>query len=164
MPYRAKNTPVQITVPNVREPISGVVNIAMLAGALVQYDPAAAIDTRVLIAANGTGQVAILEQRVMLDADWQTYNKLNPAFSPEIRKAVPVGSAVTARFAHEAEFEGAAYFTGITAGSTPGIALKLVAGKFVAATVGTDKVQAYLGRLVTPFDAAAFRWTVEFVG
>lgn len=163
MSYRTKNTPVQITVPHYREPLSGVVNTAMLAGALVQYDPAAPIDTRVLIAANG-GLPAILENKVMTDADWQAYNKLNIEFNPEIRKSVPVGSACSARFAHEAEFEGTAYFTGITAATTAGLALKTAAGKFALATVGTDKVIGYLGRLVTPYDAATFRWVVEFIG
>jgi len=162
MPYRTKNTPVQITVPNSRESISGLVNTAMLAGSLVQYDSAATIDTRVLIAANG-GVPAILEGTVVSDADWQTYCKLDPMFNPEIRKKVPVGSAMTARFAHEAEFEGAAYFTGITANTAAGSALKCVAGKFALATVVADRVVGHLGRLVTSTDSGTFRWTVDFI-
>jgi hypothetical protein len=163
MAYRNKNTPVQITVPHYREPLSGAVNTAMIAGALVQYDAAAPIDTRVLIPANG-GLPAILEGTVLTDAAWQEYNKLNPDFNMEIRKKVPVGSSVSARFAHEAEFEGAAYFTGITAATPANTPLKTAAGKFAIGVVGTDKIIGYLGRLVTPFDAAAFRWTVEFIG
>lgn len=167
--YRSKTTPFAITIPNAREPISGVVTTAMALGALVQLKSGTQ-ETRELIACNG-GKPAILENQVMADADWQAHNKLDPQWSIELRKPVPVGSAVTARFAHEAEFEGAAYFNGITANTAADTPLKVVAGKLTAAVLtvsgdgGTvDVPVAYLRRLVTPVDPANFRWVVEFVG
>jgi hypothetical protein len=156
--FRTKNTPVQITVPDYREPLSGVVTTAMPYGALVQYKNTG--DARELVAANG-GRCAILEQDVLTDADWQAHCKLDPRWHNEIRKPVPVGSAVSARFAHEAEFEGADYFTGINGSSTAGTLLKVAAGKFVAA--GADQAHARLGRKITPHDPASFRWIVEFI-
>lgn len=166
--FRTKNTPVQITVPNYREPLSGIVTTAMIYGALVQYKTTG--DARELVAANG-GRVAILEQEVMTDENWQAHCKLDPRWNTEIRKPVPVGSAVSARFAHEAEFEGEDYFTGIDENSTPGTLLKVAAGKFAIADVTVpdagqvvDIPQARLGRLITPHDSATFRWVVEFLG
>lgn len=165
--FRTKNTPVQITVPNYREPLSGIVTTAMAYGALVQYKTTG--DARELIAANG-GRVAILEQEVMTDVNWQAHCKLDPMWSKEIRKPVPVDSSVSARFAHEAEFEGTDYFTGIDGTSTPGTLLKVVAGKFAIADVNVpdagqvvDIPQARLGREITPHDSASFRWVVEFL-
>lgn len=165
--FRTKNTPVQITVPNYREPLSGIVTTAMAAGSLVQYKTTG--DTRELVAANG-GRCAILEATVLTDADWQAHCKLDPRWNTEIRKPVPVGSAVSARFAHEAEFEGADYFTGIDGSSTPGTLLKVAAGKFAIADVNVPEAgqiveipQARLGRKVTPHDSTSFRWIVEFI-
>lgn len=165
--FRTKNTPFQIIVPNYREPLSGIVTTALAAGALVQYKTTG--DTRELVAANG-GRVAILEQDVLSDADWQAYMLANPNYRNEIRYPVPVNSAVSARFAYEAEFEGADYFTGIDGDSTPGTLLKVAAGKFAIADVSVpdagqvvDIPQARLGRKVTPHDEASFRWVVEFL-
>ncbi len=162
---RSKNTPFQITVPDYRDPISGVVNTAMPAGSLVQLKAGAATDARELVAANGTGKVAILEVEVMTDVDWQAHCKLNPQFNPEIRMPVPVGSTVTARFAKEAEFEGTGYFTAgsIDAASTAGAALKIAAGKFSARTAIGERLVGHLGRLIPPHDPASFRWTVDFL-
>ncbi len=165
--FRNKNTPVQITVPSYREPLSGVVTTAMAAGSLVQYKTTG--DARELVAANG-GRVAILELDVLTDANWQAYMLANPEWRNAIRSPIPVGSASSARFAHEAEFEGADFFTGIDGTSTPGTLLKVVSGKFVAADVTVpdagqtvDIPQARLGRKITPHDAASFRWVVEFL-
>lgn len=165
--FPTKNNPFQITVPNYREPLSGKVTTAMAAGSLVQYKTTG--DARELVAAAG-GRVAILEQDVLTDANWQAYMLANPNYRNEIRYPVPVGSTVSARFADEAEFEGAAYFDGIDANSTPGTLLKLVAGKFAPADVSVpsggqvvDIPQARLGRKVTPVDSASFRWVVEFL-
>jgi hypothetical protein len=165
--YRTKNTPVQVTVPNYREPLSGSVTTAMAYGALVQYKTTG--NARELVAANG-GRVAILEQDVLTDAAWQAHCKLDPRWTHEIRKPVPVGSCVSARFAHEAEFEGADYFTGIDGTSTPGTLLKVVAGKFAIADVTVNATpetvqipQARLGRELTPHDPASFRWVIEFL-
>jgi hypothetical protein len=165
--FRTKNTPVQITVPDYREPLSGIVTTAMAYGALVQYKTTG--DARELIAAAG-GRVAILEQDVLADADWQAHCKLDPRWHNEIRKPVPVGSCVSARFAKEAEFEGTDYFTGIDENSTPGTLLKVAAGKFAIADVNVpdagqivDIPQARLGRKITPHDSASFRWIVEFL-
>lgn len=165
--FRTKNTPVQITVPDYREPLSGIVTTAMAFGALVQYKTTG--DTRELVAANG-GRVAILEQDVLSDQDWQDHCKLDPRWHNEIRKPVPVGSAVSARFAKEAEFEGADYFTGIDGASAPGTLLKVAAGKFAIADVTVNATpetvqvpQARLGRKITPHDSASFRWVVEFL-
>lgn len=166
--YRTKNTPVQITVPSYREPLSGLVATAMAYGALVQYKTTG--DARELIAANG-GRVAILEQDVLTDANWQAHCKLDPRWASEIRKPVPVGSCVSARFAHEAEFEGTDFFTGIDGDTTPGTLLKVAAGKFAIADVTVpdagqvvDIPQARLGRKITPHDSESFRWVVEFLG
>ena len=165
--FRTKNTPVQITVPHYREPLSGIVTTAMAYGALVQYKTTG--DTRELVAANG-GRVAILEQDVMSDADWQAHCKLNPLYLSEIRKPVPVNSSVSARFAHEAEFEGEDFFTGIDGDTTPGTLLKVASGKFAVADVAVpdagqtvDIPQARLGRKITPYDSTSFRWVVEFL-
>lgn len=165
--FPTKNTPFQITSPNYREPLSGIVTTAMAAGALVQYKTTG--DARELVAAAG-GRVAILEQQVMSDADWQAFMLRNPTYTAELRYPVPVGTAVSARFAHEAEFEGAAYFDGVDGSSTPGTLLKLVAGKFAIADVTVpdggqvvDIPQARLGRELTPVDSGSFRWVVEFL-
>lgn len=158
---REKNTPFQITVPNYREPLSGIVTTAMALGALVQLKNTG--DARELIAANG-GLPCILENQVMTDANWQAYCKANPMYQKsDIRMPVPVGSAVSARFAYEAEFEGTGYFTGIdgtTAVLTP---LKTAAGKFAIGVHGTDRIIGYLQRLVTPHESTSFRWVVTFV-
>ena len=161
---RTRNTPYQITVPDYREPISGVVNTAMAAGSLVQLKAGTATDALELVAADGTGKVAILEVEVLSDANWQAHCKLNPQFNPEIRMPVPVGSTVTARFAKEAEFEGTGYFTAgsIDASSTAGAALKIASGKFSARTLVGERVVGHLGRLIPPHDSASFRWTVDF--
>jgi len=165
--FRSKNTPFQITVPHYREPLSGIVTTAMAAGALVQYKTTG--DTPELIAAAG-GRVAILEQQVLSDANWQAYQKADPQWRNDLRSPVPLNSAVSARFAHEAEFEGTDYFTGIDGDSTPGTLLKVAAGKFAIADVTVpdagqtvDIPQARLGRKITPYDAASFRWIVEFL-
>lgn len=165
--YRSKNTPFQILVPDYREPISGVVATAMALGALVQYKTTG--DARELIAADG-GLPAILEQQVMADADWQAHCKLDPQWSKEIRKPVPVDSVVSARFAKSAEFEGTAYFDGIDGDTAAGLPLKTDGGKFALAVVtvpdgggAVDRVVAYLQRKVTPVDSESFRWVVDFV-
>jgi hypothetical protein len=165
--FPTKNTPYQVTVPHYREPLSGKVTTAMALGALVQYKTTG--DARELVAAAG-GRVAILEQQVMSDADWQAFMLANPTYRQELRFPVPVGSHVSARFAHEAEFEGTAYFDGIDGDSTPGTLLKLAAGKFAIADVTVpdagqvvDIPQARLGRKITPVDSASFRWVVEFL-
>lgn len=159
--YRQKNTPFQITVPHYREPLSGVVATAMALGALVQYKTTG--DARELIAANGDAP-AFLENTVLSEADWQAYCKLNPDYIRDIRFPVPVGvGAVSARFAYSAELEGTAYFTAIDAASSPGQPLKTAAGKLAKATIATDRVIGYLQRKVTPFDAASFRWVVDFI-
>ena len=158
------NTPYQVTVPNHREPLSGVVNTAFAEGALVAYKRSGSPqDTRELIAATGGVKPAILEQQVMLDVDWQAYMLIDPAYRVALRTPVPVGSAVTARFAHLAEFEGAAFFDtidGTTAVDTP---LTTLAGKFKTAVLGTNEVVGYLNRKITPHDSATFRWEVRFV-
>ncbi len=169
--YRSQNTPAQITIPNYREPISGVVTSAMALGALVMLkNSGSPQDTRELVACDG-GRPAMLELVVMTDANWQAHCKADQYWFRELRKPVPVGSSVTARYANEGEFEGADYFDGITGSSTPGTPLHVVAGKFKAANLvvgaggGTvDVVVAYLGRKLTPFDSTSFRWSVEFVG
>lgn len=159
---RTKNTPVQITVPHYREPLSGLVATAMIVGALVQLKiSGAAGDPSELIAANG-GLPAILENDVISDADWQAHCIKNPEFLKEIRMPVPVGSTCSARFAHVAEFEGADFFDAIDGSSTPGIELTTAAGKFKAAGEN-DRVIAHLRRKIVPHDPASFRWEVEFV-
>jgi hypothetical protein len=164
MSYRTKNTPAQITIPNYREPISGVVATAMALGALVMYkNDGAPQDDRVLVACEA-GRPAMLELQVLSDANWQAHNKLDPQWSLELRKPVPVGSTVTARFAHEAEFEGTAYFDTLDGNSTPGTPLYVTGGKFKTAVLGTHEVVARLGRKLTPFLSTSFRWSVEFVG
>jgi hypothetical protein len=168
---RTANTPFQVTKPTYEEPISGVVGSALALGALVaEKDDGTVGAPRTLVACGAGQRPAILEQQVVSDADWQTYMKADPRWRNNLRTPVPVGSTVSARFAKEAEFEGASYFTDIdgdTAAKTP---LKVVAGKFVAAVVaipdagGTaDRVVAYLKKKLTPHDAASFRWLVEFV-
>lgn len=167
--FRTKNTPVQITSPDYSEPLSGIVAAAKSYGSLVQLDSSE--ETRTLIAANGPGKIAILEQDVLTDADWQEHCKKDPRWMKELRKPVPVGSVVSARFAKKAEFEGADFFTGINESSTPGTFLKVAAGKFVEADLaipdggGTaDIPQAVLVRAITPHDADnVFRWEVEFL-
>ncbi len=169
--YRTANTPVQITVPHYREPISGIVTTAMALGALVQYKAAGALgDPRELVAANG-GVPAFLENQVMADADWQEHCKLDPQWNPELRKPVPVGSGVSARFAHEVEIEGTSLFHDIDANTAPSTPLKTEGGQLAIANIaipdggGTpDRVIGYLVRKVTPFDSTSFRWVVTFVG
>jgi hypothetical protein len=169
--FRKSNTPLQITVPHYREPISGIVTTAMALGALVQYKSTGAVgDPAELVAANG-GAPAILENQVMSDADWQNHCKLDPQWNPELRKPVPVGSAVSARFAHEVEIEGTTLFHDIDANTAAGTPLKTEAGQFAIASVaipdggGTpDRVVGHLVRKVTPFDSTSFRWVIELVG
>lgn len=159
----SSNTPAQVTIPNYREPISGVVTTALARYSLVQEKITGAVgDPKELVAANG-GRPALLELDVLLDADWQIYCKEDSRWNSELRKSVPVGTTVSARYMDEAEFEGASYFTGITTASTAGIAIKTAAGKFAVATVGTDRVIGYLKKKVTPVDPASFRWLIEFV-
>lgn len=162
------NTPYQVTVPNYREPLSGVVNSAFAEGSLVAYKRSGSPqDTRELIAATGGVRPAILELTVLSDADWQAHMMIDPMYRNELRMPVPVGSAVTARFAHVAEFEGAAFFTGIdgtTAADTP---LTTDAGKFIVAVTAANAVQSeivgYLNRKITPHDSTSFRWEIRFV-
>jgi hypothetical protein len=169
---RSINTPFQITKPTYEEPISGLVASALALGALVaEKDDGTVGDPRTLIACGAGQRPAILENQVVSDADWQIYMKADPQYRNNLRTPVPVGSTVSARFAKEAEFEGTAYFNGIDGDSTAKTPLKVVAGKFNAATVaipdggGTpDRVVAYLKKKLTPHDAASFRWLVEFVG
>lgn len=169
--YRKSNTPLQITIANYREPISGIVTTAMAAGSLVELKSSGTADSpRELVAANG-GAPAILENQVMADADWQNHCKLDPQWSPEIRKPVPVGSAVSARFAFEVEIEGTTLFHDIDANTAAGTPLKTEAGKLAIADVsipdggGTpDRVVGHLVRKVTPFDSTSFRWVVAFGG
>jgi len=163
---KSKNTPFQITHPHYREPLSGVVTTAMAAGSLVQLATTAG-DARELIAANG-GRFAILEQDVVSEADWVAYCTANPQWRRDISPPVPVGSTVSARFFHEADFEGAGYFTGIDADSAPQLLLKVAAGKFAIADITVpdagqvvDIPQARLSRKVDPVDAATFRWHIE---
>lgn len=161
---RSLNTPLQVTVPNYRESLSGVVLTAMALGALVEYKAGNAADAaRELIAANG-GFPAILEQEVMTDVNWQAHCKLDPQFSPEIRKPVPVGSAVSARFAHEIEVEGATFFHDVDTNTAAGTPLKTENGQFAIATPGTHRIIGYLTRKVTPYDSTSFRWVIELVG
>jgi len=168
--FRTANTPLQITVPNYREPINGIVATAMPLGSLVEVKGSGAVDSpRELIAANG-GAPAFLENEVMTDANWQAHCKLDPQYSPEIRKPVPVGSGVTARFAFEIEVEGAGFFTGIDTNTAAGTPVKTAAGKFAIATLaipdggGTaDRVVGHLTRKVTPYDSTSFRWVITLV-
>lgn len=163
---RTKNTPVQITVPHYREPISGVVATAMAAGSLVQLGTTAG-DARTLIAANG-GRFAVLEQDVLSQANWEAYCLANPMWRNDLRHPVPVGSTVTARFFHEAEFEGTAYFTGVDADTAAQTLLKVAAGKFAIADISVPDAgqvveipQARLSRKVDPVDGTTFRWLIE---
>lgn len=163
---RTKNTPVQITVPHYREPISGIVSSAMAAGSLVQLDTTAG-DTRTLIAA-GRGRFAVLEQTVLSDADWKAYCLANPMWRNDLRAPVPVGSTVTARFFHEAEFEGTDFFTGVDADTAALTLLKVASGKFAIADVTVPDAgqlveipQARLSRKVNPVDGTTFRWLIE---
>lgn len=162
--FRDKNTPFQVTKSSYEEPISGLVATAMLLGALVTERADGTLGSATELVACGAGQrPALLENQVISEVDWQAYQKEDPQYRSEIRAKVPVGSAVTARYIEEGEFEGAAYFTAIDGASAPGLALKVVAGKFVAATVGTDRVVAYLVKKLVPHDSASFRWKVSFV-
>lgn len=159
---RFSNTPYQVTVPDYREPISGLVATAMPEGALVEYKQTLnPQDDRELVAANG-GRPAILESEVMTDVNWQSYLKVDPAYRVAVRMPVPVNSFATARFAHFAEFEGAAYFDGITNATAVDTPLTTLAGKFKAAVVGTDEVVGYLSRKLTPHESTSFRWEVRF--
>lgn len=165
--FRKSNTPLQITIPNYREPISGIVSTAMILGALVAIKGnGTAASPRELVAADGEAP-AFLENQVMSDADWQAHCKLDPQWNPEIRKPVPVGSGVSARFAHEIEVEGTDLFDGVDGDTAAGTPLTTKAGKFAIADVaipeggGTpDRVVAYLTRKVTPYDSTSFRWVV----
>jgi hypothetical protein len=163
---RSKNTAVQITIPSKREPLSGIVTTALAAGSLVQVKAEAsptANGQRELVAADGTGVPAILENDVVSEADFKTAMLRNPEFITELRNPVPVNSGVSARFAHEAEFEGADFWDSITASSTAGTALTIASGKWKAAGEG-DRVFGYLGRKVVPHTANAVRWTVDILG
>jgi hypothetical protein len=165
---RLSNTPYQVTVPDYREPISGVVNTAMAEGALVAYTRSGSPqDARVLIAATNGVRPAILEQQVMLDADWQLHMQKDPAYRVELRQPVPIGSTVTARFAHVAEFEGTDYFTGIDGDTAVDTPLTTAAGKFAVAVTAAASVQSeivgYLNRKITPHESASFRWEIRFV-
>jgi len=168
--FRTANTPLQITVPHFRESLNGIVSTAMALGALVELKGSGTADSpRELIAANG-GAPAFLENQVMSDSDWQAHCKLDPQWNPEIRKPVPVGSGVTARFAFEIEVEGADLFTGIDGNTAAGTPVKTAAGKFAIATVaipgggGTpDRVVGHLTRKVTPFDSTSFRWVITLL-
>ncbi|RYD42982.1 MAG: hypothetical protein EOP85_10650 [Verrucomicrobiaceae bacterium] len=156
---RSKNTPFQITKPNYREPLSGEVKTPMAAGSLVELATTAG-DARELVAANG-GRFAVLELDVLSQEDWDKYCLANPKWRTDLRHPVPVGSTVTARFFYEAEFEGAAWFTGIDGTTAPKALGRTAAGKFTTATVGTHLPQIRLQRKVTPDDGASFRWLVE---
>lgn len=170
--FRSKNTPFQVTKATYEEPLSGKVATAMLAGALVAERADGTVGDPTELVACAIGQrPAILELKVVSDADWQAYQKADPQYRNDLRAPVPVGSTVTARYAKEAEFEGTSYFTGIDADTAAGTALKVVAAKFEIADItlpdagGTpERVVAYLVKKVTPYDAASFRWKVEFVG
>lgn len=158
------NTPVQITKSVYEEPVSGIVLTAMIFGALVAERSSGTVGDPAELVACGAGQrPAILERKVVVDADWQAYMKADPQWRSDLTAPVPAGSCVTARYAKQAQFEGAAFFTAIDGTSAAGLALKVVAGKFVAATVGTDRIVAYLVKKITPVDSASFRWLVEFV-
>lgn len=162
------NTPYQVTVPNYREPLSGIVTSALPEGSLVAYKRSGAPqDTRELILATGGVRPAILEQPVLADADWQTYMKVDPMYRNDLRQPVPVGSAVTARFAEMAEFEGVAFFDTIDGSSAVDTPLTMAAGKFKAAVVAAasvqDEIVGYLNRKITPHDSASFRWEIRFV-
>ncbi len=163
---RTKNTPFQITVPHYREPISGVVNTAMAAGSLVQLATTAG-DARELVAANG-GRFAILEVDVLSEVDWQAYCVANPRWRTDLRHPIAVGSTASARFFHEAEFEGTSFFTGVDGSSAAQLLLKVAAGKFAIADITVpdagqvvDIPQARLSRKVDPVDVATFRWLIE---
>lgn len=160
---RSQNTPCQITVPNYREPLYGLVSTAMARYSLVQEKLTGAVgDAKELVAANG-GRPAFLENDVLVDAEWQAYCKLHPKWHNEIRKSVPVGTVASARYADEIELEGASYFTGIDGSTAAGTALRTAAGKLAIATVGTHRIIGYLKKKVTPYDAATFRWLIELV-
>lgn len=169
--FRTKNTPVQIVRPTYEEPVSGVVATAMILGALVAIkDDGTPGDPEQLVACGAGQRPLILEQAVLSDADWQAYQKEDPQWRNDLRAPVPLNSAVTARFAKYAEFEGTDFFNGIDGDSAAKTPLKVVAGKFNAATVaipdggGTaDRVVAYLVKKLVPYDSASFRWLVEFV-
>ena len=161
---RLANTPYQITVPDQREPISGIVNSALPEGSLVAYKRSGSPqDERELILATGGVAPAILVQEVMTDANWQAHLKVDPAYRAQTRMPVPVGSAVTARFAKFAEFEGTAHFDTITGASAVDTPLTMLAGKFKAAVLGTNEVVGYLNRKVTPNESTSFRWEIRFV-
>ena len=167
--FRTAQTPLQIVQPNYRTPLAGIVTTAMTLGALVEVKHSVVGDPLELVAANG-GRPAFLENPVLLDVDWQAYGKLDPQWLSDIRKPVPVGSGVSARFAHVVEVEGATLFTGIDANTAAGTPLKTAAGKFAIATVaipsggGTaDRVIGYLTRLVPPADSTSFRWVIELI-
>ncbi len=172
--FRFANTPLQITIPDYREPISGIVNSAMVVGSLVELKGSGlAGDPRELVPANGNGTPAFLCNAVLADVDWQAFCKLNPEWIAgmyAIRPPVPVGSGVTARFAKEIEVENTDFVTGITGATAVGTALKVVAGKFAIATVaipsggGTaDRVVGYLTAKKTPYDSLTFRWIITLL-
>lgn len=169
--FREKNTPFQVTKSSYEEPISGLVATAMSIGALVTERNDGTVGAANELVLCGLGQrPALLENRVVSEADWQAYQKEDPQYRREIRARVPVGSTVTARYIEEGEFEGTDYFTGIDGSTAVETPLKVVAGKFAIATVaipdggGTaDRVVAYLVRKMTPHDAASFRWKIAFV-
>lgn len=171
MSFRTKNTPFQITKPSYEEPVSGIIATAMTAGALVAIKNSGAAGSPVELVACGAGQrPAILELDVVSNEVWQAYHAGNDQYRRNLRTPIPVGEASSARFAHEAEYEGADFFNGINGATAAGSPLKVVAGKFEVADVaipdggGTpDRVVAYLVRLVEPHDSASFRWLVEFV-
>lgn len=162
--FRDKNTPFQVTKSSYEEPLSGLVATAMPLGALVAERSNGTVGAPTELVVCGAGQrPSLLENEVITDAAWQAYQKEDPQYRSGIRAKLPVGSTVTARYIEEGEFEGTAYFTAIDGSSLAGLALKVVAGKFVAATVGTDRVVAYLVKKLAPYDSTSFRWKVAFV-
>lgn len=165
--YPDKNTPIQITRPSRREPISGKVTTAMAQYAMVMIKADATIANPNELVAADAARPAFLENKVVSDADWQAYCKADPRWRENIRPPVPVGSDVSARYAEEIEVEDVTaapvWFDGIDGDTTAGTEVIMDGGKFAAYDHVVGGVKA--GRLVrkrTPLAASGtFRWVIE---
>lgn len=165
--YPTKNSPIQITRPSARQPISGKVTSAMGLLSLVMIKADATIaNPNELVAANGA-RPAFLENQVVADADWQAYCKADPRWRDNIRPPVPVNSDVSARFADEIQLEDVTaapvYTDGVDGDTAAGTELIMSAGKFAPYVHATGGVKVgRLVRKVTPLaDAGTFRWVIE---
>lgn len=164
--YPTANSPIQITRPSRREPISGLVTAAMALYAPVMIKAETTISNpNELVAA--AARPAFLENEVVSDANWQAYCKQDPQWRERIRPPVPVGSAVSARYADEIELEDTTasptLTNGVDGSTAAGTELIMAAGKFAPYVHATGGVK--VGRLVRkkpPLAASGtFRWVIE---